>query len=148
MPARTALPAHPPRWLVKTEPSAYSFDDLVREGRCAWTGVKNALAQQHLQRMAQGDAVLVYHTGGVKAVVGLARVVRAPYPDPTAPGTAQRCVDLAPVAALPAPVPLAALKGEPALQGWELITISRLSVMPVPEAAWRLVHGPRGRAPR
>lgn len=128
------------RWLVKTEPSTYAFGDLVREGRSAWTGVKNALAQIHLGAMRVGDEVLVYHTGGVKAVVGRARVVRAAYPDPTDASGRLACVDLAPQRSLEQPVPLARLRAEPTLAGWELLTNSRLSVMPVPAAAWSIVE--------
>ena len=129
-----------PRWLVKTEPSTYAFEDLLREGRTAWTGVKNAMAQIHLRAMAAGDEVLVYHTGAVKAVVGRARVARAPYPDPTAPGTRQVCVDLEPLGALERPVPLSALRGDARLASWDLLRQSRLSVMPVPAAVWALLR--------
>lgn len=127
-------------WLVKTEPSTYAFADLVREGRTAWTGVRNALAQQHLRAMRMGDDVLVYHTGSEKAVVGLARVARAPYPDPTAPGT-QVCVDLVPVEPLERPRPLAALKADAALAGFDLLRMPRLSVMPVPAPVWAHLVG-------
>jgi predicted RNA-binding protein with PUA-like domain len=123
------------RWLVKTEPSTYAFEDLVREGRTAWTGVKNATAQIHLRAMRVGDEVLVYHTGDVKAVVGRARVVRAAYPDPGDAAGRLVCVDLVPLGALARPVALATLRGEPAARTFELLTNSRLSVMPVPDAA-------------
>lgn len=129
-----------PRWLVKTEPSTYAFEDLLREGRTAWTGVKNATAQIHLRAMAAGDEVLVYHTGAVKAVVGRARVARAPYPDPTAAGTRLVCVDLEPVAALERPLELAALRGDARLATWDLLRQSRLSVMPVPAAIWAVLR--------
>ena len=128
------------RWLVKTEPSTYAYEDLVREGRTAWTGVKNALAQKHLRAMAAGDEVLVYHTGAVKAVVGTARVVGAPHPDPTDKAGRLACVDLAPGRALAVPVTLSALRAERACAGWELLVQARLSVMPVPEAAWATVQ--------
>lgn len=130
-------------WLVKTEPSTYAFADLVREGRTAWTGVRNALAQQHLRAMRVGDDVLVYHTGSAKAVVGLARVARDPYPDPTAPGTSQVCVDLAPVEPLERPRPLATLKADADLAGFDLLRLPRLSVMPVPAAVWTRLVGRR-----
>jgi predicted RNA-binding protein with PUA-like domain len=128
------------RWLVKTEPSTYAYADLEREGRTAWTGVKNALAQIHLKAMREGDEVLVYHTGAVKAVVGRARVVRSAYPDPTDATGKLVGVDLAPLGALEQPVPLTALKAEAGLARWELVTHSRLSVMPVPAPAWTLVE--------
>lgn len=128
------------RWLVKTEPGTYSFEDLVREGRTAWTGVRNALAQIHLKAMREGDEALVYHTGTVKAVVGRARVVRAAYPDPSDTTGRLVGVDLAPLGPLPRPVTLAALKAEPTLARWELIAQGRLSVMPVPAQAWAIVE--------
>jgi predicted RNA-binding protein with PUA-like domain len=123
------------RWLVKTEPSTYAFEDLVREGRTAWTGVKNATAQIHLRAMKTGDEVLVYHTGDVKAVVGRARVARAAYPDPGDAAGRLVCVDLVPLGALARPVALSTLRGEPAVRTFLLLTNSRLSVMPVPEVA-------------
>jgi predicted RNA-binding protein with PUA-like domain len=126
------------RWLVKTEPSTYAFADLAREGRTAWTGVKNATAQIHLARMAAGDEVLVYHTGAEKAVVGRERVARAAYPDPTQSGRLV-CVDLVPVAPLGRPVALADIRAEPSLATFDLVRQSRLSVMPVPEAAARWI---------
>jgi predicted RNA-binding protein with PUA-like domain len=134
----------PRRWLVKTEPSTYAFGDLVREGRTAWTGVKNAQAQIHLKAMRAGDEVLVYHTGDVKAVVGVARVVRAAYADPTGALARLSAVDLEPVRPLAAPVPLAALRRDARLARWELLTNSRLSVMPVPDPAWAAVSGSGG----
>lgn len=133
----TADPVERARWLVRTEPTAYAFDDLVREGRTAWTGVKNALAQRHLRAFVPGDLVLVHHTGRERAIVGVARVVGAPFPDPTAPGTRQACVELEAVAALARPLPLAGLRTLPALARFELLTNPRLSVLPVPPAAAR-----------
>lgn len=123
-----------PRWLVKSEPSTYSFADLVRDGTTAWTGVKNAAAQIHLRAMQAGDEVFVYHTGAEKAVVGRARVVRAAYPDPTQAGRLM-AVDLAPVSGLPRAVPLAEVRAEASLSSFDLVRQSRLSVMPVPAAA-------------
>lgn len=129
----------PRRWLVKTEPGTYAFDDLATDARTAWTGVKNAQAQIHLRAMRVGDEVLVYHTGAEKAVVGIARVARAAYVDPTAPGARLHAVDLEPVRPLAAPVALRALRADARLARWELIMNSRLSVMPVPDVAWRAV---------
>lgn len=126
----------PKRWLVKTEPGTYSWADLVRDGSTAWTGVKNPQAQIHLRSMRTGDLVLVYHTGSEKAVVGVARVSRAPYPDPTAPGTKLHAVDLEPVKPLAKPVALSTLRTDARLTTWDLLTNSRLSVMPVPDVAW------------
>lgn len=123
-------------WLLKTEPSAYAFDDLLRERTTAWTGVKNPQARLHLGAMAAGDEVAVYHTGGVKAAVGLATVRRAAYPDP-AGGPGGVAVDLKAGARLAAPVTLAALKAEKAFAGSPLLTQGRLSVVPVTAAQWK-----------
>jgi predicted RNA-binding protein with PUA-like domain len=131
----------PRRWLVKTEPGTYAWSDLVREGATAWTGVKNPQAQIHLRAMRAGDLVLVYHTGAEKAVVGIARVRRAPYPDPTAPGTKRHAVDLEAVKPLAKAVPLSALRTDARLKTWDLLTNSRLSVMPVPDVAWTAIEG-------
>lgn len=114
------------RWLFKTEPSDYSFEDLVREGRTAWTGVKNALALRHLRCVKKGDEIAIYHTGGVKAIVGIARAAA------DAEGNA---VEIVPVRAVP-PVPLASLKSDPRFTDFALVRIGRLSVMPVPDALW------------
>jgi predicted RNA-binding protein with PUA-like domain len=130
----------PARWLVKTEASTYSWADLVREKTTAWTGVKNPTAQKNLRLMQKGESVLVYHTGSEKSVVGLARVARAAYPDPTARGGRNQAVDLEAVRPLARPVPLATLRQDPALKQWELLRIGRLSVMPVPDEAWRAVE--------
>lgn len=122
------------RWLVKTEPGTYAWTDLVRDGRTAWTGVANPQAQANLRAMAEGDAAVVYHTGGEKAAVGLAEVVRAAYPDPGAEGLV--CVDLASVAPLAAPVTLARLKDEQAFAGSALVRQGRLSVVPIDPKQW------------
>jgi predicted RNA-binding protein with PUA-like domain len=116
-------------WLLKTEPSQYAFDDLVAEGRTAWTGVTNALAQRNLAAMRVGDEVVVYHSGE-KAAVGLGRVVRAAHPDPGGDGSTV-CVDVAAGRRLARPVTLAALKGDAAFAGSPLLTQGRLSVVPL-----------------
>jgi predicted RNA-binding protein with PUA-like domain len=117
-------------WLVKTEPSTYSFDDLLNEKRTAWTGVKNAAAQLHLRGMKVGDEVLVYHSGDDKAAIGIAKVVRAAYPDPTNADGKAVAVDLAVVRRLKKPVTLAQVKADKQFKEWALVRISRLSVMP------------------
>jgi predicted RNA-binding protein with PUA-like domain len=122
-------------WLVKTEPSAYSWSDLVREGKTAWTGVTNAQAQRNLRAMRRGDRAVVYHSGEKRAV-GVAEVVRAAYPDPSGDGAAV-CVDLRPVAPLPAPVPLDALQEAPAFAASPLLRQGRLSVVPLTAAEWK-----------
>lgn len=126
----------PSRWLVKTEPSTYSFDDLVGDRRTTWDGVANALALIHLRAMSKGDAVLVYHSGAEKAVVGLARVHSGPRPDPKAVDSKLVVVELEAVAPARTPVPLAAIRAAPSCRELGLVRISRLSVMPVPEPAF------------
>lgn len=119
-------------YLFKTEPSEYSFDDLVRDKRTAWTGVTNAQALISLRLCKKGDEVLVYHTGDVKAVVGLAKVVKSAYPDPEAGDPKLVAVDIAPVRALPKTVTLAAIKADARFKDFLLVRNSRLSVMAVP----------------
>lgn len=124
-------------WLVKQEPADYPWSQFVAEGGTAWTGVRNFQARNHLRAMQPGDAVLYYHSGGERAVVGLARVARAAYPDPTASEGDWVAVDLAPEHPLPRPVALAEIKADPALKNLPLIRQARLSVMPVSEAEFR-----------
>ncbi len=123
-------------WLVKEEPSNYSFAAFVRDGRTTWTGVKNALAQKHLKGMKRGDRVLYYHTGDEKAVVGIAKALGDAYPDPGDPSAKSHVVDVAPVKALPAPVTLAAIKADPFFADFALTRMPRLSVMPVTDEQW------------
>lgn len=122
-------------WLLKTEPGTYSWDDLVNEGTTAWTGVSNPQAQGNLRAMKAGDRVVVYHSGEKRAV-GVAEVVRTAYPDPTSTD-GDVCVDVRAVEPLPAPVPLEALKLEPAFEGSALLRQGRLSVVPLSPAEWR-----------
>jgi len=125
------------RWLLKTEPSTYGYDDLERERRAVWDGVSNPVALKHLRAIRKGDELFIYHTGGEKAVVGLARALSDPYPDPKAKDPKLAVVDLGPVRRLPRPVTLAAVKQQKAFADWELARLPRLSVMPVPDAIWR-----------
>ncbi len=118
-------------WLVKSEPNAYSWDDFVKLGRDHWDGVRNYQARNNLKLMEEGDEVLFYHSVNDKQVVGIARVVREHYPDPTTDDDRWVVVDLVPVRALDHPVTLAQIKAEPKLEGLALIRNSRLSVMPV-----------------
>ena len=127
------------RWLVKTEPSTYAYEDLEREGETRWDGVKNATALIHLRKMKVGDEVFVYHTGKEKQVVGVAKVVTAPYPDPALDDERYVVVDLEPVRALATPTTLKAMRGDPAFAAFELLTNPRLSVMPVPAAIARRI---------
>src|SRR5512140_2412100 len=121
-------------WLLKTEPSTYSWADLAREGTTAWTGVSNAQAQRNLKAMHRGDRVIVYHSGEKRAV-GVAEVVRTAYPDPEADG-ALVCVNVRAVEARPAPVPLEQPKLEPAFHKSVLVRQGRLSVVPLAPAEW------------
>ncbi len=118
-------------WLVKTEPHAFSFERLVREGGTRWDGVRNHLARSHLAAMREADLVLVYHSVIGKEVVGIARVRRTCYPDPTADDPRWLAVDLEPVRALTRPVTLAEIKADPRLAEVALVRHSRLSVMPL-----------------
>lgn len=124
-------------YLVKTEPDVYSFDDLVRKGVDKWDGVRATAARLHLRAMKAGEEVFVYHTGDVRAVVGIARVVREAYPDPTDPEGKWSAVDLQPVARLVTPVPLSAYKAVDEFADLKLIREGRLSVMPIPANVWR-----------
>jgi len=129
----------PRRWLFKTEPGAYSWHELARTRRTVWDGVKNALALKHLAAIAKGDEVLVYHTGDEKAAIGIAEVVRAPYPDPKQKDPRLLVVDIRPVRALSRPVTLAAMRANPELDGFDLLRLPRLSVMPVSPEQWTAI---------
>jgi predicted RNA-binding protein with PUA-like domain len=118
-------------WLVKQEPSDYSWSDFVADGGTSWTGVRNFAARNNLRRMAKGDQVLFYHSGEDKAVVGIAKVMRTAYPDTTAKEGEWSAVDLVPLKALPKPVTLAEIKAKPQLKNIALVRQSRLSVMPL-----------------
>lgn len=118
-------------WLVKQEPKAYSWADLVREGATAWTGVRNFQARNFLRAMRKGDRVFFYHSGEEKQVVGVARVLREAYPDPTAPGEDWASVDLHPEQPLAHPVSLARIKADPVLSRMPWVRQSRLSVCPL-----------------
>ncbi len=121
----------PRHWMVKSEPASYSWDQFVREGRAAWTGVRNFQARNNLRAMKIGDLVLFYHSVTGKEVVGIAKVAREAYPDPTADEPGWDCVDLVPAKPLKKSVPLAVIKAAPALKEIALLRQSRLSVMPI-----------------
>lgn len=118
-------------WLVKSEPSAYAWADLVRDRRTAWTGVRNYAARLHLKTMQKGDEVFFYHSVETKSIVGLARVTKTFFPDPTAPGEDWAAVELTAVVALAQPVTLAQVKTDAKLRAIALVRQSRLSVMPL-----------------
>ena len=124
-------------WLLKQEPSSYSWSDFVLEGQTSWTGVRNYAARNNLRKMQKGDEVLFYHSGQDKAVVGIAKVVRTAYPDPTAKEGDWSTVDLAALKPLRRSVTLREIKGNLRLKGIPLIRQSRLSVMPLAESEFR-----------
>jgi predicted RNA-binding protein with PUA-like domain len=124
-------------WLVKQEPSAYSWANFVADGRTSWTGVRNYTARNHLRAMRKGDAVLFYHSVSEKAVVGTARVIREAYSDPTATDGDWSAVDLAPEKALPRPVTLDEIKHNSRLKEMALLRLSRLSVQPLTSAEFQ-----------
>lgn len=121
-------------WLVKSEPGAYAWTQFVHDGQTAWTGVRNYQARINLRAMKPGDLAGFYHSGGEKQLVGLARVAKAAYPDPTATEGDWVCVDLEPVKPLVKPVPLSVIKADPALREMKLVKQSRLSVTPLTPA--------------
>lgn len=123
-------------WLLKTEPSAYSFDALVRDGRSVWDGVTNALALKYLRSMAKGDSALFYHTGSEKVLVGTAEVLSDPYPDPNAADPKLVVVDLGPGARFPRTISLAEIKSDRRFASFELVRLPRLSIMPVEVPVW------------
>jgi len=124
-------------WLMKSEPGTYSWDDLVRDGRTEWDGVRNPTARLHLKAMKPGDEAFFYHSGDERAVVGIMRVTRDARPDPK--DAAWVSVEVAAVRPVDPPVTLKAIKAEPALARMELVRLSRLSVSPVRDEEWRKI---------
>ncbi len=133
-------------WLVKSEPGTYSWDDLCRDGRTRWDGVRNFQARNNLRAMRPDDLALFYHSVGERSVVGVARVASAAYPDPTAKEGDWSVVDLEPAFALVKPVALDAVKSEAALRDMVLVRQSRLSVQPVAKAEFDRIVKMGGRA--
>lgn len=123
-------------WLFKEEPTHYGYDDLAREKRTQWSGVKNPLAQKHLRSVKKGDRIFYYHTGNEKAVVGIAKAATDAYDDPKDRSGKFATVDIVPLQKLPRPVTLAEIKAKPAFKDFPLVRISRLSVMPVSDTEW------------
>jgi predicted RNA-binding protein with PUA-like domain len=134
-------------WLFKTEPSAYAYDQLERDGKTTWDGVKNPVARKYLAAVKKGDRVLVYHTGDEKAVIGIAKALSDGYPDPKQKDEKAAVVDLAPVQRLQRPVTLAELKQRPSLRDFPLVRLPRLSVMPVSAAEWKEIDEHSRRTP-
>jgi predicted RNA-binding protein with PUA-like domain len=131
-------------WLVKSEPSAYSWADLIREKQTAWTGVRNFQARNNLRAMKKGDLVLFYQSVTDPSVRGITKVVKEAYPDTTAKEGDWSCVDLAAVKPLPSPVTLQEIKGEKSLAEISLIKQSRLSVMPIAPKEYEQILGMGG----
>jgi predicted RNA-binding protein with PUA-like domain len=134
-------------WLVKSEPDAFSWEQQVANGVEPWTGVRNAQAAKFLREMAAGDRAFFYHSNHGREIVGVVEVARAAYPDPTDETGRWCCVDMRAVAPVPRPVTLAAIRAEPRLEGIALVRQSRLSVMPIADAHWRLLCEMGGIAP-
>ena len=131
-------------WVLKTEPTTYSFADLEREGRTRWDGVRNRQALKHIGNMRPGDQVLIYHSGKDKAVVGAARVTTEPYDDPEADEAGLVVVDIEAAGALPTPVPLAQIKAEEQFADMALVRQGRLSVVPATKAQWQRLRSMGG----
>jgi predicted RNA-binding protein with PUA-like domain len=126
-------------WLVKSEPFKYSWSDLVKDGSTYWDGVRNYQARNNLREMRVGDYALYYHSNEGKEVVGVAKVTRSAYPDPTTDDDRWVVVDVAPVKPLKVPVTLAQIKADSELQKILLVTHSRLSVMPLEKSAFERI---------
>jgi len=126
-------------WLIKSEPSAYSWQQFVKDKRTSWTGVRNAQAAANLKAMKPGDRCFFYHSNEGKEIVGIAEVAKAAYPDPTDESAKFVTVDVAAVGPLKQPVTLAAIKAEPKLKEFGLVRQSRLSVVPVSVDQWKLI---------
>lgn len=135
------------RWLVKSEPGAWSWDDQVRDQVTAWTGVRNYQASNFLKGMRIGDLCFFYHSVKEKRIVGIVEVVREAYPDPTADDPRWVCPDLKAVCPMPVPVSLERIKADPRLTELPLLRQSRLSVMPIDDEAWAVICGLGGVAP-
>ncbi len=127
------------RWLLKTEPEAYSFADLVNEGMTVWDGVKAPAALKNMRSMQVNDAVLIYHSGKVKAVIGTAKVSAEAYPDPDQEDKKLVVVEIAAVEAFKNKVTLSVIKDSELFADWELVRMPRLSVMPVSNDQWNKI---------
>ena len=129
-------------WLLKTEPDDWSWDEQVAKGKKGepWTGVHNAQARNFIREMKKGDLAFFYHTGGEKKVVGIVKVTKEAYQDPTTDDDRWLVVDVVAVEPVPEPVPLADIKAEPKLAEMKLVKNARLSVQPVTEKEWKLVR--------
>lgn len=123
-------------WLLKTEPEDFSIEDLKSEGKSMWDGVRNFKANKYIREMKDGDKAFIYHTGKERQIVGIGIVVGQSYPDPTAENDKFHAIDIAYLNTLQRPVTLKEIKQDPEFENWQLVTMSRLSVMPVTEEHW------------
>lgn len=128
-------------WLFKTEPSVYSYQQLVKDKKTMWDGVKNNLALKNLKDIKKGDEILIYHTGDEKAAVGVARALGEAYPDPSQKNPRMLVVDIEAVKTLPRPVTLAEVKANKKLANFDLVRLSRLSIMKVSDDQWDTMEG-------
>src|SRR5215469_8022338 len=126
-------------WLLKSEPSSYSWDQLVKDKHTSWTGVRNPQAQLNLKAMKPGDRCFFYHSGDGKEIVGVAEVVKAAYPDPTDKAGKASTVDIKAIQPVKQPVTLATIKADPTFKEFKLVRQSRLSVVPVSDEHWKLL---------
>ena len=126
-------------WLLKSEPSAYSWDQLVKEKHTSWTGVRNPQASANLKAMKVGDQCFFYHSGEGKEIVGIAEVAKTAYPDPTDKSGKAVTVDVKAVRPVKHPLTLAAIKADPKFKDFKLVRQSRLSVVPVSDEHWKLL---------
>jgi predicted RNA-binding protein with PUA-like domain len=130
----------PNRWLFKTEPSVYSFQQLEKDKKTIWDGVKNNLALKNLKDIKKGDEILIYHTGDEKAAIGVARALGGAYPDPGKKDPKLLVVDIEAVKPLPRPVTLAEVKANKKLANFDLVRLSRLSIMKVNDDQWEILE--------
>lgn len=129
------------RWLFKTEPSVYSYQQLVKDKKTVWDGVANNLALKHLKDIKKGEQIFIYHTGDEKAAVGVAKALGGAYPDPEKDKANLLVVEIEPVRALPRPVTLAEVKAHPKLKNFDLVRNSRLSIMKLTDEQWEIMEG-------
>jgi len=126
-------------WLAKSDPDTYGWDDLVRDGKTSWDGVRNYKARNYIRAMKPGDLVLFYHSGKEKAVVGAMKILSEAYPDATAEEQIWSAIDVAPAWVLKNPVPLSRVKAEPSLRNIHLVRVARLSVMPLEKEEFQTI---------
>jgi predicted RNA-binding protein with PUA-like domain len=128
------------RWLFKTEPSEYSYDDLERDKKATWDGVSNNLALKHLRAVRLGDEILIYHTGNDKAIIGLAEAISDPYPDPNEKDENLIVLNIKPKRRFARQLTLSEIKNAEALKDFDLVRLPRLSVMPVSKEYWQVLE--------